>query len=182
MWRLPAIMPVTCVQQKNYTSIGRNTCSFRFILYYANVKNKKILIVLFLSLIFLIPQSASAGVVPCANSENPTPCTLCHLIIGFWNIINYGFRIMVFVALTGLVIAGIMYIVSAGSEELIKTAKTFIKQILGGLAIILGAWLLIFVVMNYFGVKKDLGIEKADGWAKFTCDTTSSAVIAPVNQ
>jgi hypothetical protein len=145
------------------------------------MKNKKIIIVFFLLSFFILPLSAHAGVVPCGNSEHPGPCTLCHLIVGFWNIIDYGFKIMVFIALTGLVIAGIMYIVSAGSEELIKTAKTFIKQILGGLAIILCAWLLIFVVMNYFGVKGDLGIQKADGWAKFTCDTNSSAVTSMVS-
>lgn len=136
----------------------------------------------FLSLLFVIiaisflPLLASAGVVPCANSEHPEPCTLCHFIVGFNDLINYGFKILVFVALTGLVISGIMYILSAGSEEMIKTAKTFIKQILFGFGIVLLGWVFIFTVMNYFGVKSDLGIQKADGWTKFTCSTESTAV------
>lgn len=123
----------------------------------------------------------NSGIVPCGRNCNNTetsadetkPCTLCHLIVGFYDLIQYGFKILVFVALVCLVIAGVMYILSAGSEEMIKTAKTFIKQVLYGFGFVLAAWLLIFVVMNYFGVKSDLGIEKTEGWTKFTCSTES---------
>ncbi len=122
-----------------------------------------------------------SGVVPCGRNcdntdttdKNETdPCTLCHLIVGFDDLINYGFKILVFVALVCLVIAGIMYILSGGSEEMIKTAKTFIKQVLYGFGFVLAACLLIFIVMNYFAVKSDLGIEK-ESWYEFTCSTES---------
>jgi hypothetical protein len=125
----------------------------------------------------------SSGLVPCGrNCDNPAttnideskPCTLCHFIVGFWNVITYGFKILVFVALACLVIAGIMYITSAGSEKMMETAKTFIKEILFGFGIVLAAWVFIFTVMNYFAVKIDLGISKSEGWTKFTCDTQST--------
>ncbi len=120
------------------------------------------------------PFAVSAGIVPCATTENNTPCTLCHLIVGFWKLIDYGFKILVFVALVCLVIAGVMYILSAGNEQMITTAKTFIKQVLYGFGFVLAAWLLIFVVMNYFAVKQpDLGIGKTEGWTKFTCSMES---------
>lgn len=141
-------------------------------------KKQKFLLSSFLAVFIFLPFSVFAGIIPCANSEHPEPCTLCHLIVGFWGLIDYGFKIFVFVAVTGLVISGIMYIVSAGNEEMMKTAKNFITQILTGFAIILGAWLLIFVVMNYFGVRSDLGIQ-AEAWNKFKCSTKSSVTTAP---
>jgi hypothetical protein len=128
-------------------------------------------LVVFLSL-FLVP-AVSAGIVPCGTIENDVPCTLCHLIVGFWNLISYGLKILVFVALAGLTIAGIMYIFSAGSETLITAAKNFIKNILYGVGIVLAAWLLIFAVMNYLGTKPDLGIQK-ESWNKFTCGMESN--------
>ncbi len=123
--------------------------------------------------------SCSSGLVPCGRKcDNPNtandetkPCTLCHFIIGFWNLIHYAFRIMVYVGLAALVAAGIMYIVSTGNEKMIETAKTFIKNILTGFAIVLLAWVMIFSVMRYLLVKSDLGIKKADGWTKFECST-----------
>ncbi len=123
----------------------------------------------------------NSGIVPCGRNCNNTnttadetkPCTLCHFIVGFNDLINYGFKILVFLALVCLVIAGVMYILSAGNEQMITTAKTFIKQVLYGFGFVLAAWLLIFIVMNYFGVKSDLGIEKTEGWTKFTCSTES---------
>lgn len=141
-------------------------------------KKQKFLLFSFLAVFIFLPFAVFAGVIPCANSEHSEPCTLCHLIVGFWGLIDYGFKIFVFVAITGLVIAGIMYIVSAGNEEMMKTAKNFITQILTGFAIILGAWLLIFVMMNYFGVKEDLGI-KAEAWNKFKCSTESTVTTSP---
>lgn len=89
------------------------------------------------------------------------------------DILNASQKILVFLALVCLVIAGVMYILSAGNEQMITTAKTFIKQVLYGFGFVLAAWLLIFIVMNYFGVKSDLGIEKTEGWTKFTCSTES---------
>ena len=124
-----------------------------------------------------------SGLVPCGRScDNPNtpavdeskPCTLCHLIIGFWNLIHYGFRIMVYLGLAALVAAGIFYIVSAGNEQMTTTAKTFLKNILTGFAVILLAWVMIFSVMRYFLVKTDLGIEKSAGWTKFECSTEST--------
>ncbi len=144
------------------------------------MKKTKKIIKISLFLFLLSTAIAQAALVPCGrnvddpntNASETDPCTLCHFIVGFHNLINYGLKIMIFVAFTGLVIAAVMYIVSGGSEQLINTAKSFIKHILYGFGIVLAAWLFIFVVMNYLGVKKDLGIGK-EGWNTFTCSTES---------
>lgn len=119
-----------------------------------------------------MPCGRNADDVSTPNMNEEDPCTLCHLIIGFWNLINYGLRILVFIGITGITIAGIMYILSAGSEQMMTTAKNFIKYVLYGAGIVLGGWLLVFVVMNYFGVKSDLGIGKTS-WYQFECDKSS---------
>ncbi len=143
-------------------------------------KKQKFILFSFLAMFIFLPFAVFAGLVPCATTEHPEPCTLCHLVVGFWGLIDYGFKIFVFVAVAGLVISGIMYIVSAGNEEMMKTAKNFITHILTGFAVILGAWLLIFVVMRYFGVKSDLGIQ-AEAWNKFKCNTQSGANMSGVS-
>jgi hypothetical protein len=121
-------------------------------------------------------QECTSGLVPCGRDcNNPNtandetkPCRLCHLIVGIWNIIQYAWKIMVFVALTGLVIAGIMYIVSAGNEQMITAAKGFIKNILAGFAIVLVAYLIIYTTMSWIAVKPDRGINKTS-WFSFEC-------------
>jgi len=117
---------------------------------------------------------SGSGLVPCATEANPEMCTLCHLIIGAQNIINYGLFILTFVAVTCLVIAGIIYIVSSGSEKITTMAKDFIRNILFGSAIILLGWVIINTTIVYLATKGDLGLGIEDKW-KVTCNTTSSA-------
>ena len=126
------------------------------------------------------PNNEKAGIVPCGRScDNPNtkdneycPCTLCHLLVGIHRIIGWGFKILTFVAVASLVGAGIMYIVSAGNEKLMETAKTFAKHTLMGFAIVLAAWLIVNYTMILLSKKADLGIG-VDKWNEFNCDTSS---------
>lgn len=139
-------------------------------------KRKVISIVVFLFVFFLVfsPFFAdAAGLVPCggrdaAGNDEP-PCTLCHLIIGIDGIIDWGFTILVFVAILVIVIAGIMYIISTGNEQEMEKAKNMVKQALTGAIIVFGAWLLINTTMMLMGTKSDLGIG-VSGWSSFTCN------------
>jgi hypothetical protein len=134
------------------------------------------LAILLLAGCFLFSLAADASLVPCGKTSGTDmemlPCTLCHLIVGIDRIIGWGFKILTFVAIASLVAAGIIYIVSAGNEKLMETAKTFAKWTLMGFAIVLGAWLIVNYTMILLSKRPDLGIG-VDNWNEFNCDTSS---------
>jgi preprotein translocase subunit SecG len=122
---------------------------------------------------------ADAALVPCGRTPGEgvpkaetSPCTLCHLFIGIHRIIEWGFKILTFVAIASLVGAGIMYIISAGNEKMMETAKNLAKHTLMGFAIVLAAWLIVNYTMILLSKKQDLGIG-VDSWNEFNCDTSS---------
>jgi hypothetical protein len=127
---------------------------------------------------------ADFHIVPCGRSSNDgcTPedetqmCTLCHLLLGIRRILHFGFWILVFLSLTMLTIAGIMYMVSAGNQGLMQSAKSLFFNTLIGFAIVLISWLAISYLMYLLVVYDDLGIGQS--WFNFSCDTTSSAPAA----
>lgn len=161
-------------------------------------KNKKIFLVFIIcAIIFanlaLFSSSASAdvstpepkwkGIVPCGRNtgtaEEMAPCTLCHLVVGFQRLVQYGTYMVVTLALVGIFFAGVMYIVSTGDENMMTRAKGFLKVSLIGFAVVIGGWLIVNVTMWVLGARETsdeggvLGI-KIVKWNQFTCDTKSS--------
>lgn len=114
------------------------------------------------------PLVSNAALVPCGKSGEAM-CTLCDFIIGIKGLIDYGFKIMVVVALAMLIISGVVYVISAGNEGMMTTAKSLLKNVLIGFSIILGAWLIINTAMWVMGTKSDLGIG-VESWNKFNCN------------
>ena len=167
------------------------------------MKNKKIFIGLIFAVIvftnFAFVSFASAqvstpepkwtGLVPCGrNTDDPktpenesAPCTLCHLVVGFQRLVEYGMYMVVTLALVGIFFAGVMYMVSTGDENMMTQAKGFLKVSLIGFAVVISSWLIVNVTMWVLGAKGSgdtggvLGIQ-VSSWNKFTCSTTSSAV------
>ena len=129
------------------------------------------------------PLSASAaGLVPCGRTsdDNATtinegaPCTVCHVIVGGKGIIDWGLRIMTYVAIAVIVAMAIFYIVSAGNEGMMQKAKSGITASLIGFAIMLGAWLIVNIVLNILTTGGTVaGLTKSDGAFTFTCDMRS---------
>jgi hypothetical protein len=157
--------------------------------------SKKNLTILFftLTLVFLPLFSAQAGVVPCGlHSDDPSmdgdqtlPCTLCHLILGVFNIFTWFKNILITVAAVGIFIAGVMYIISAGNEEMMKRAKDFLATSLIGFTIVLCAWLIVNITMWAISAREGSDREALIGqvnWYTFTCDTKSSALDSSTNQ
>jgi hypothetical protein len=130
------------------------------------------LIIFSLCLIFLPWATVLAdgtmpgGLVPCGNGNDP--CTLCHFIVGFHNLVTVMLQLLVVVALAGIFIAGVMYIISAGDETMITNAKNFLKASLTGFVVVLGAWLIVNVTMWVFSVDLKISIDK-DNWYTFDC-------------
>lgn len=91
---------------------------------------------------------------------------------------DWGLKVMTFVALAVIVAMAIFYIVSAGNEGMMTTAKSGIKAAFVGFAVMLSAWLIISTTLRIFSATiPGLGITSS-GFS-FSCDTTSSAGTAP---
>lgn len=139
-------------------------------------------------LLLPVPVTA-AGLVPCGRTaddpattglDEAAPCTVCHLIVGGKGVIDYGLKIMTYVAIAVLVAMAILYIVSTGNEGLMKTAKGGIMASLIGFAVMLGAWLIVNTTLNILAVndtntQNPLFGLRQNGTFSFSCDTASSA-------
>jgi hypothetical protein len=130
------------------------------------MKKTKI-ILLFFSFLLLFAFSSTAlaaGIVPCGDT---TPCTLCHLIVGIKNLVDWGLKIALPLAVLGIVISGILYMVSAGNSKLIETAKTGLWAGLIGFTIVLAAWLIVNVVITMLSGSGSLG-QVGKTWNSFS--------------
>lgn len=112
-----------------------------------------ILIILFTGLV--LPQIASAGLVPCGRTpgegvpiEETQPCTLCHVFILIQRLLA-GISIALF-SWAGLfiLIGGFLIMTAAGSADKIGQGKRMITYAIIGVIIALGSWLIINTVMN----------------------------------
>ncbi|OIQ04544.1 MAG: hypothetical protein COZ86_02255 [Candidatus Moranbacteria bacterium CG_4_8_14_3_um_filter_41_13] len=139
---------------------------------------------LFSFLLTLAPLSVDAALIPCGRNSGTAsemaPCTICHIIVGGAGLITWGLGIMTVVAICVIVAMAILYIVSAGYDGLMTTAKGGIKASLIGFAVILGAWLIVNVVLTMLSVDRGAGKPLAGliqtNAFTFTCDTTSTTV------
>ena len=135
------------------------------------IKNKSILFVLIFFCLFIFSDFANAGLVPCGNEGGiESRCTLCHLFVGIQNIITWGRNILVIVAVVAIVAGGIMYIISAGDEKMMSSAKGIIKQALWGVLIVLGAWVIVNTVMLVLGTNLN-ALSITSSWNEFSCST-----------
>lgn len=158
---------------------------------------KKSIALLFFSIIFFANLSLSAnaaGLIPCGKTPGPgvdasetAPCTICHMILGIQRIVNYGMTIVTFAAILAIVIAGIMYIISAGDEGMMTSAKGLLKNVLIGFALVLGAVTIVNITMWLLAAKGTLGLEEGNAsvtnftsWTNFSCSITSQ-VPPPTN-
>jgi hypothetical protein len=132
--------------------------------------------------LFSLSQTAIAdGLVPCGIGVN-SPCTLCHLIVGIWGIMEWSMTILITLSITAISIAGIIYIVSSGNPTLTKQAKDIVTTVLIGFALTLGAWLIVNTTLRIFSAKEktsgqgdyNLGLE-SENWHTFSCSTISSS-------
>jgi hypothetical protein len=124
----------------------------------------------------LTPSSTAipGGLVPCGNGPND-PCTLCHFVIGFQSLIKFMLELVVTVGFVGIFASGVLYIISAGDEKLMGSAKSALAASLIGFAIVLGAWLIVNVTLWAFSAKLDM--RTGGNWYTLECSTKNPTMI-----
>ncbi|MDP3956904.1 MAG: lytic transglycosylase domain-containing protein [bacterium] len=141
---------------------------------------------LFSLVLTALPSPATAAsLIPCgrtgadATAAERAPCTICHIILGGWRIIDWGLKVMTYAAIAVIVAMAIFYIVSTGNEGMMTIAKGGITASLVGFAVMLGAWLIINTTLRIMVIDerdgKPLAGLRQNGAFSFTCDTSSSA-------
>ncbi|MBP7060815.1 MAG: hypothetical protein KBA91_02440 [Candidatus Moranbacteria bacterium] len=134
------------------------------------------------AVLFFLPQPVEAdGIVPCGRNsgtaEEMAPCTLCHVVVGAGRLMQWGMNIMTVIAITVIVAMGILYIVSAGNQGMMQTAKGGMLAALIGFVIMLSAWLIVNIVFTTLADTSNFipGFTSTPGVFNFTCDTSSNA-------
>ncbi|MBU4580213.1 hypothetical protein KKB43_04315 [Patescibacteria group bacterium] len=102
----------------------------------------------------------TGGLVPCGRIDNnlatddideSAPCTLCAMFYMLKNIINFVLGLAIGIGVFILIIAGLLYALSAGNPRNIELAKTALNAVIVGLVIIFIAWLAIAVILQALG-------------------------------
>ncbi len=120
-----------------------------------------------------IPGTATGGGIVTCGRAGGTMCTLCDLIKGIYDIVNYLMKIAIGIAVLAICIGGVLYVVSAGEPGLVEIGKKAIKNAIIGFVITLAAVLIIDTLILYIGAQSDLGIS-AD-WKTFSVDCTKTS-------
>ena len=132
--------------------------------------------------------NGDGGLDPCGRNQDDSttpdidetkPCTMCHIIIGGQRIIGWGMKIMTVIALTIILAMGVLYIVSAGDQGLMQTAKGGLTAAFVGFAVMLLAWLIVNVVITVLADtassdKPFANLVSTPGVFNFACDITSN--------
>jgi hypothetical protein len=121
---------------------------------------------------FLGASKAQAAIITCGRGQDM--CTLCDLIKGMKDIIDYLMKISIGVALLVMAIAGVMYIVSAGDKGLAGKAKAAMTNAAIGFVVIFAAYLIINTTITYIGTRKNnAGVAtfgmNITSWGNFDC-------------
>jgi hypothetical protein len=108
------------------------------------------LLVLLLTLpLFAFGASLPGKIVPCDGPK----CTVCHLADLANNVLNAGIYIAVFLSAVLFAWAGWKYLTSVGSPGAHEKAKEILVNVLVGLLVILGGWLVIDTIMRTLTTK-----------------------------
>jgi len=132
---------------------------------------RKILLIIFSGLLlfsfFSLVQAQEEGLVPC-DLTGPNRCTFCHLFVLFDNIVDF-LLLRIIPVLTALMIAvgGFMYVISQGKPETLSRVKSLFTNIVIGLAIVYGAWVIVNTFLMIIGVQGWTGLR--EGWWQINC-------------
>lgn len=111
--------------------------------------------VAFSTLLFAVPAFA---IDLCTGQQGLNVTGLCAVTVDTLvpQIVNVALFVAFISALVFLIIGGIRWIFSGGDKEGTANAKKAVTSALIGLAVVLGSWILINIVLNFFGTSGGL--------------------------
>lgn len=118
-----------------------------------------------------VPGSTETGGIVSCGRGGQNMCTLCDLIMGIKDVIDYLLKIAVGIAVLAICIGGILYIVSVGDPGLIEMGKNAMKNALIGIVICVLAFIIINTAMLLIGTQTNLGIGVTN-WYTFDCSAS----------
>ncbi len=134
------------------------------------LKSSKLLLGLlfFLGLSFCLPFFVQAGgLVPCGGAGEPA-CQICHLWQLFSNVINFMiFKLTLPIGVFMIVIAGLMYLISAGEEKKIQLAKNIILNVVIGIVLIMSSWLIVDTLIKTLASQSSESGQVIWAWNEF---------------
>lgn len=101
-----------------------------------------------------LAESLEDGKCPKSSAlmKSPVECQLCHFFIMIDNAVDYVvIRIVPLLALLMLVVAGVMFYLGGMKPELVSRAKTVIKGVIIGFALIYGAYIIVNIFLIVLG-------------------------------
>jgi len=124
-----------------------------------------------------------AKIVPECGGDGQQSCTICDIVLGIDNVIAYIVGLVGVTVIVIIVIAGIMYIVSAGNQGMVTMAKSAMKNAIIGLVVVLAAFVIIHFILRAISQGGTPTINNLNGvgenvWT-FTCNNNTSS--APDN-
>ena len=92
------------------------------------------------------------GIVPCGTSYASAPCTVCHFYKLLQNIINFLLLTSTSLVTLMAIYIGFLFLFSGGSQKNITDAKSKLWLLVWGLVWVLGSWLVLNTIINFFTV------------------------------
>lgn len=117
----------------------------------------------FIFLLFLFgffPLFASAALVPCGPGVGKE-CTLCDFGQLIQNIINFGIGIAMVLGTAFIIYGGFLIITAGGSPERVQSGRKAIISAIAGIAIVLGAWLIVDTILKLLTGSGSIKIGRA---------------------
>jgi len=131
------------------------------------MKEKRVLLFLIIILSLLFGQAKAAGLVPCGGEGEPA-CQFCHFFVMLNEILKFGITYIIPpIAILLIVWGGAQILLAGGSPGLLKKGKETIIWVAVGVAVILGAWIIVNIFFTFIGVAGWTGLR--EGWFEIDC-------------
>ena len=126
----------------------------------------KILLLSFFFLFLIVSQVQAAGLVPCGG-QGEEICQFCHFFVLINNILrDILFKFVPIVAVTMLIVGGVMFFFAGASPNILSQATGIIKSVVIGLVIIFCAWAIVNTILTQIGIVESPALLQ---WYKIDC-------------
>ena len=131
------------------------------------MKEKRVLFFLMIVLSLLSRQVKAAGLVPCGGEGEPA-CQLCHFFVMLNEILKFGITYIIPpIAILLIAWGGAQMLLAGLRPASYKAGLETIQWVVIGVAVILGAWIIVNTFFMFIGVANWTGLR--EGWFEIDC-------------